>query len=66
MGDEKLQPPLFEIKETPPDENSFINEKGKKKKSIPTGMTRQELNELARRKAPRGPAPIGADDWAKK
>jgi len=66
MGDETLQPSLFEIKEKLPDESSFINERGKKKKSIPTGMTRQELNELARRKAPRGPAPVGADDWAKK
>lgn len=65
------QPPLFGIppevlapKRTP-DVSDFLNKKGKKKKSIPTGMTREEINKLGRNKAPSGPAPEGADDWAR-
>lgn len=49
-----LQPSLFDLPETRPTADDFLRPDGRKKKSIPTGMTRSEINQLKKNKGKRG------------
>lgn len=63
---ENIQPKLIDLPEIPIEIDDFLTPEGKKKNSIPTGMTREQINELAKNKGIQEPAAIGDDDWAKK
>lgn len=63
---ENIQPKLIDSPEIPKDDIDYLTPNGKKKGGIPTGMTRKQINELAKNKGIQEPAAIGDDDWAKK
>lgn len=45
------QPELFDLPKARVEVDDYINEKGKKKDRIPTGMTRKEINKLGKNKS---------------
>lgn len=54
------QPSLFDLPKTRSTTDDFLTPDGKKKKSIPTGMTRSEINKLGRNK---GKRKTGNTNW---
>lgn len=50
---DNLQPELFELPKTRIEVDDFLDENGKKKGRIPTGMTRDQINKLGKNKSKR-------------